>query len=390
MKNTKYFKSEEEMNNYFPSGIPSNILAIVQGSADEAASLYTTSNNSPVSSNTMNMGGGGVTPTGTYNITTNGNYDVTTYAYSYVSVPTVTPTGTLLVMNPGQYDAASYAYVAVCKDYTDDYSGLLDESVGSYVGMKHAQTADSSDEGIGTLTSAIATEFGTAFGVNLTPYVGSNYAMFSDDLATGEVYGIFIDTNVAFTAAGYPTEGETGNTIQFEMLGQLKWKNANAGTGDVSSLVIGQASYIGPNNWIFDQEPETEATEYTFDFNDPFVKSVIERGDNVNNGPNGLGQIVIDGVDTSFEIYGYYEDGYWYVGAGDPNEGGTFFDYYPGRTMTDSDTITLGDYEVDGFTNSVLMTPEYDQNDVCTGEMRIYIANGSSGEEGEDAFSIVQ
>lgn len=35
-----------------------------------------------------NAGGGGITPTGYTSITTNGQYDVTTYAYAYVSVPT--------------------------------------------------------------------------------------------------------------------------------------------------------------------------------------------------------------------------------------------------------------------------------------------------------------
>lgn len=220
MKNTKYFKSEEEMNNYFPSGIPSNILAIVQGSADEAASLYTTSNNSPVSSNTMNMGGGGG----------------------------VTPTGTLLVVAPGQYDVASYAYVTVCNDCTDNYSGLLDESVGSYVAMNHAQTSDN-DEAIGTVDAAFAAEVGQGFNVDLTSYIGKNYVMFSDDIAAGEVYGILIDSNAAFTAAGYPSpESQTSNYLKFDMHGELKWKNASAGSGDVSSLVIGQASNIAVLN----------------------------------------------------------------------------------------------------------------------------------------------
>ena len=383
MKNTKYFKSEEEMNNYFPSGIPSNILAIVQGSADEAASLYTTSNNSPVSSNTMNMGGGGVTPTGTYNITTNGNYDVTTYAYSYVSVPTVTPTGTLLVMAPGQYDAASYAYVAVCKDVTENYSGLLDEPVGSYIGMKHAQTADSS-EGIGTLDAAGAAEFSQAFSIDLTSYIGKNYAMFADDISSGEYYGILIDTNNAFTAAGYPSQAASEATLQFEMVGELKWKNTSAGTGDVSSLVIGQASYVGLKQWIYDQLPGTETTEYTFDFNDPFVKSVIEIGDNNNNGPVGLGSITID--ESTFDIFGYYENGVWYVG----NDEGGYFDYYQGRQASDSDSIGLGWFEIDGMSSGVMLAPVYDDNYDITSEMRIYIDNGSTGESGVDTFSIAQ
>lgn len=188
-----------------------------------------------------------VTPTGTINISENGTTNVSTYAYAYVSVSGggTTPAGTLLIAAPGQYDVSAYAYVAVCKDCTDNYSGLLDESVGSYVVMNPAQTGDNS-EAIGTLTAEIATEFGTVFGVDLTPYVGSNYAMFSDFFDSQENgYGIFIDTNAAFTAAGYPTQTPSGDPLDFYMVGQLAWKNDSASVGDVSSLVIGQASNVG-------------------------------------------------------------------------------------------------------------------------------------------------
>jgi hypothetical protein len=59
MKMTMYFSSTEEMNNYFPSGIPSNVLAIVQPDAETPAALYTSSNNSPVGGGSSEEQGGG-------------------------------------------------------------------------------------------------------------------------------------------------------------------------------------------------------------------------------------------------------------------------------------------------------------------------------------------
>lgn len=172
------------------------------------------------------------------------------YISAAISGGSSTPTGTLFVMNQGQYDVSSYAYVAVCKEYSDDYGGMLSENtVGSYIGMTNAQTVDNS-ESIGTVDASFASELGTAFNVDLTPYIGADYVMFGDStFSEGEVYGILIDTNAAFTDAGYPSpSSQTRTYLQFDMLGQLAWKNDNAGSGDVSSLVIGKASNIAVLN----------------------------------------------------------------------------------------------------------------------------------------------
>ena len=48
MKISKYFKTKAEMDAYFPNGVPSNVLVIVQPDAGTPATLYTSSNNSPV------------------------------------------------------------------------------------------------------------------------------------------------------------------------------------------------------------------------------------------------------------------------------------------------------------------------------------------------------
>ena len=53
MKNTLYFKTEEEKNQYYPDGVPSNILAIV----GEEGVLYTSSNNREMSGTMESQGG---------------------------------------------------------------------------------------------------------------------------------------------------------------------------------------------------------------------------------------------------------------------------------------------------------------------------------------------
>ena len=57
--------------------------------------------------------GGGSPPTGTINITTNGDHDVTSYATAHVAVPGITPTGTINITSNGTHDVTNYATAAV-------------------------------------------------------------------------------------------------------------------------------------------------------------------------------------------------------------------------------------------------------------------------------------
>lgn len=57
--------------------------------------------------------GGGSPPTGTINITTNGDHDVTSYATAHVDVPGITPTGTINITSNGTHDVTNYATAAV-------------------------------------------------------------------------------------------------------------------------------------------------------------------------------------------------------------------------------------------------------------------------------------
>lgn len=59
MKLSQYFKTKAEMDAYYPNGVPSNVLVIVQPDADTPAALYTSSNNSPVGGGSSEEQGGG-------------------------------------------------------------------------------------------------------------------------------------------------------------------------------------------------------------------------------------------------------------------------------------------------------------------------------------------
>lgn len=59
-------------------------------------------------------GGGGITPTGTIQISTNGTHDVTQYASASVNVPTgITPSGEITISENGSFDVTQFATAIV-------------------------------------------------------------------------------------------------------------------------------------------------------------------------------------------------------------------------------------------------------------------------------------
>ena len=110
MKRSVYFKTKDDVLEYYGAleNIPSTDLVIVE----DTGSMYAVSNNASIDGEMTPTGGinwdevaeyGYIVPVGTYNITENNNYDISSYAYAYVNVSGVTNS----ISNVSVYDEGS-------------------------------------------------------------------------------------------------------------------------------------------------------------------------------------------------------------------------------------------------------------------------------------------
>ena len=139
-----------------------------------------------------------------------------------------------------------------------------------------------------------------------------------------------------------------------------------------------------PANWIFDQDVDDVATEYTFSFNNA-TKAILEKGTSEN--PIYLGTLVAPDANT-IDIKGYYADGYWNVG--DLENWGTIA-WWNGREATDSDSVMLYGFDNpqdSSFYDNIIIELVYDENYNPTGEVRIYTVNNYTMEDDSYEISI--
>ena len=269
---------------------------------DKGVQTAATDSFSTMATNISNIsGGGGITPTGTINISTNGVYDVTQYASADVSTPVPTgtinittggthdvtnyatadvtmpptPTGTISILNNGTYDVTNYAsanvsvsggsgYPSRTLTFTSDTAYQITINIDAYFFKNASRILLVSVNGgtAVTLTSTIPLSISgeESFTIQDNCIVGSNtieVAVLNSDIYISKIetydeYDLpaFVDTYL----------DQTGNT------------SYNSAT-KTSTTIIGDDTYLTSCSSIFNNQSNNLLPNRPFD----------KRGNNINN-----------------------------------------------------------------------------------------------------------